>query len=111
MSKRKKVHRVDKHSPKERKILPGKLLGIIAVAGILLLVVGSFILFGDDNNIPDNFVPEVTGSPRVAVAQEVVDYGDVKLNTTVQTVFEVQNVGDESLSILGEPRVELVEGC
>ena len=58
-----------------------------------------------------NFESEVSGAPRVEVNQEIVDYGDVKLGTTVNTVFNVRNIGDEPLQILGEPRVELVEGC
>jgi hypothetical protein len=84
-----------------------------AVLIIAALVLGVFQ--GDDSASPQpfdpNFEPEVTGAPSVAVDQEVIDYGDVKLGTTVTTVFNVRNVGDEPLQILGEPRVELVEGC
>jgi hypothetical protein len=59
-----------------------------------------------------NFVPEITGAPRLEVLpQDVIDYGDIKLNTTINTEYTVRNVGDEPLTILGEPRVELVEGC
>jgi hypothetical protein len=58
-----------------------------------------------------NYVPETNGAPEVAVAQESVDYGDVKLGTTIQTVFEVSNKGDQPLMILGEPQVQVVEGC
>lgn len=84
-----------------------------AVLIIAALVLGVFQ--GDDSASQEpfdpNFEPEVTGAPSVAVDQEVIDYGDVKLGTTVTTVFNVRNVGDEPLQIIGEPRVELVEGC
>jgi hypothetical protein len=59
-----------------------------------------------------NFQPEVRGAPRVQVLpQEVIDYGDVKLGTTITTTYQVRNVGDRPLAILGEPQVELVQGC
>lgn len=56
-------------------------------------------------------VPKVRGAPRVEVSQETVDYGDVKVNTPIETVFRVRNVGDQPLQILGEPQVEVVRGC
>lgn len=57
------------------------------------------------------YVPEITGGAHVAVDKEEVDYGDVKFDTTVVSEFKVKNVGDEPLIILGEPVVEIVEGC
>lgn len=58
------------------------------------------------------YVPEVIGGPHAAFAQEKVDFGDVKLNTTVEAVFHVRNIGDEVLHFLDyEPTVELKEGC
>ncbi len=55
--------------------------------------------------------PVVNGAPRVAVAQKVLDLGDVKVDTPVEAVFRIRNIGDQPLSILESPRVELVEGC
>jgi hypothetical protein len=67
---------------------------------------------GGQKQFDSNFEPEVSGAPRVEVVQDdVIDYGDVKLGTTVTTTYNVRNVGDETLAILGEPIVELVEGC
>lgn len=83
-------------------------LGGLAV--VIMIVLG-LVLFTRDDGIPDDFVPEVIGAPRVAVAQDTFDYGDVKNGTTVETVFEVQNVGDENLSIMQTPQVEVVQGC
>jgi len=54
---------------------------------------------------------QVAGKPSAEIDQTRFDYGDVRVNTPVETVFRVKNVGDQPLTILGEPRVELVEGC
>jgi hypothetical protein len=83
---------------------------LLATLAAALLVTGGAILLWPRSGQP-SVAPQVTGAPRVAVSQEVVDYGDVKLNTSIETVFRVQNVGDQPLKILGEPQVELVQGC
>jgi hypothetical protein len=59
---------------------------------------------------PDS-TPPVTGGPRLEVSPESFDLGDVKLDTPVEAVFELRNVGGQALLIQGEPLVELVEGC
>lgn len=93
------------------------IVGGLIGSAILVVAALSMGLFEDEKAseqqrpFDSDFVPEVTGAPRVAVDQEVVDYGDVKLGTSVTTVFNVRNMGDIPLEILGEPRVELVEGC
>ncbi len=58
-----------------------------------------------------NFAPAVTGRPQVTVSQDKIDYGDVKLGQTINTVIEVRNSGDQNLVIQGAPQVEVVEGC
>ncbi|MEJ2559823.1 MAG: hypothetical protein P8186_27135 [Anaerolineae bacterium] len=107
MSKRKR------RSPKPRyKASPLKQRGwlLLATLAAALLVAGGAVLFWPRSSQP-SAAPQVTGAPRAAVSQEVVDYGDVKINSSVETVFRVQNVGDQPLKILGEPQVELVQGC
>lgn len=92
---------------------------IAGAVSLTILVIAAVVLrSGDDNGsggqtqFDPNFEPEVTGAPRVAVVQDdVIDYGNVKLGTTVTTTYTVRNVGDEPLTFLGEPQVELVEGC
>lgn len=84
----------------------GGLAAVLAIVGAAVV-----LLKGGGDGIPADFVPEVIGAPRVAVAQEVYDYGDVKLDTTIETVVDIQNVGDETLEILGEPQVQVLEGC
>ncbi len=83
----------------------------VAVGGLLLAVGAFFAVQLSRNNEVSSYKPEMTGGPHVSVAQDKIDYGDVKLGRTINTVFDVRNVGDQDLTILGEPRVEVVEGC
>lgn len=112
-----KVRRVKKQrSP----FKPAYWLPLIAVGTLVLI--GMAALFSGKNNkngtssstssrFDSNFKPAVTGAPSVMVSRDSFDYGDVKLGSTVTTTFDVRNVGDKPLFILGEPQVELVEGC
>ncbi len=78
----------------------------------LVLAGGAFLLsLASRSSQASNDKPEITGSARVSVSQDKIDYGDVKLGRTINTVFDVRNVVDQDLVIQGEPRVELVEGC
>lgn len=83
---------------------------LLAAGGVVLLVAGVLALRTPSSSAPA-VAPEVTGSPRLAVDQTVVDEGLVKLDTIVRTSYRLRNVGDQPLHILGEPQVELVEGC
>lgn len=83
------------------------LVGLIAL-GAFVLVIAGFSLLRDESG------GSTSGGklgPIVAVDQEVFAYGDVKVNTPIETLFRVRNVGDETLQIAGNPEVELVEGC
>lgn len=51
------------------------------------------------------------GGPRLAVDQAVIDEGYIKLGTPIRTTFRLKNTGNQPLHILGEPVVQLVEGC
>ena len=86
----------------------------LAVGGALLLVVGGLSLvwrLSTSTTGTLDTAPEVTGAPRLAVDREVVDEGYIKLNNAIRTTFRLKNVGEQPLRILGEPVVELVEGC
>ncbi len=87
------------------------MIGAALVGGVLLLIIGLINRSGGNSSADPNFKPEVSGAPRVAVAQDTVDHGNVKLGNTIETDFQVRNIGDKDLVILGEPRVEVVEGC
>ncbi len=83
---------------------------LVIVAAILLIAAGGVMVWAQSGNEPGAPV-EVRSAPRVAVAQDAVDHGDLKFETPVSSVFQVSNIGDQPLQILGEPQVELVEGC
>jgi hypothetical protein len=85
-------------------------LWVVVSSALLLVAAGLAFVWSPDQTDP-NFVPEVTGSPRLSVEQTEIDEGEVKLNKTIRTAFRLKNVGDEPLYIKGEPVVELVEGC
>jgi hypothetical protein len=84
-------------TPRPTWLLPAVVIGLgaLLVALALLLTRGS----------------QTDGAPRLAVAKDSYDYGDVRFETPVETVIQVQNVGKQPLEILGEPRVQLVQGC
>lgn len=79
-------------------------------AGLLLLLLGSLVFWNRVNRTPAP-PPQVTGAPRLAVDQSTLDEGDVPLGKTIRSVFRLQNVGDQPLTVLDEPQVEVVEGC
>jgi len=45
------------------------------------------------------------------VDQEVIDYGDVKLETNLTFAVKVTNTGDGTLRFREEPYIEVREGC
>jgi len=100
-----------KYSSKSKKVQKKKetktplfLLG----GGVIILLIASFFVFGKK---PEPFTPEVVGSPKLQVDEALVDLGDVQLGKTVQTSFEVHNVGDQDLHFTQKPYVEVKEGC
>jgi hypothetical protein len=103
MAKRKN-HRKDKTSNS---------LPWLALAGVGLLVALGAVVIGmvTGGSRANRPTPQVTGAPRVQVSPESLDHGDIHFLTTIESRFEVRNVGDEPLEILGEPRVDAVEGC
>lgn len=49
--------------------------------------------------------------PRISVDRDHFDYGNVKLNTTIETAVRVRNTGNQELALEQNPVVELIEGC
>ncbi len=91
-------------APHARWLFPMILVGAgVALVGIVLVLIQA--------SQREPYIPEVTGRPSAAIDQTEFDYGDVVNNSWVETTFHVTNVGDEELIILGEPLVEVVEGC
>ena len=83
----------------------------LGVAIVALLLVGGGIVAWYGLSSRTTTPPQVTGAPRLVVGQTTIDAGDVKFGKPIRNTFRLQNVGDQSLQILGEPEVEIVEGC
>jgi hypothetical protein len=84
-------------------------LSLLWIGGAVLAIIG-LVVFVLANREPP-YTPEVSGAPRAQVDQTALDHGDVRFETWVSSDFSVRNIGDQPLVILGEPRVEIVEGC
>jgi hypothetical protein len=85
------------------------LLATLAVVALAVVSIAIWLVQGQQATA--DYVPEVVGQPGASIDQTAFDYGDVKLGSTVETVFRVKNVGEKDLVIQGEPRVEVLEGC
>jgi hypothetical protein len=82
----------------------------LAGIGVLALIVGGVVVWITSS--PGTAVtPQVVGAPKLAVDQTVVDEGYVQYNVPVRTTYRLSNVGDQPLKIVGQPMVELVDGC
>ena len=98
--------RPSKNQPSSRQSLWPWLAGI----GVLALIVGGVVVWTSSS--PGAAVtPQVVGAPKLVVDQTVVDEGYLQYNVPVHTTFRLSNVGDQPLKIVGQPMVELVEGC
>jgi len=84
---------------------------MLIAGGLLLITAGIFIAKDTLENRVDPTLIEVSGQPSLKVDQELIDYGDVKLNTNLTFALQLTNVGDEPLKISEEPYVEVREGC
>ncbi len=82
---------------------------IIAGAAAVVLIVIALVIAARGNQTP--FVPLVTGAPHAAVSTTLIDHGDLQMEDYAESVFRIQNTGDQPLLILDEPRVELIQGC
>jgi len=80
-----------------------------ALVAFVFVGIGLFVWYRVDRQPTPK--PQVTGAPHLAVAQTMIDEGEVKLGKTIQSAFRLQNVGDQALQIEDDPQVEVVEGC
>lgn len=120
-----------KSSPSSSKSPPSSQTGgprwlfiALVAAGALVLTVAAWVLLRGGGGSTQSASPtqaaqpaqagqtsQTVSGPRLSVAQDIFDYGDVKVNQPVEAVFRVTNVGDKPLQILEQPLVEVVEGC
>jgi hypothetical protein len=84
---------------------------VIAGAAALLIVAALILRPSAEPGTSQTLAESVLGAPHLEVDQVVIDEGDVELGTRVSTTFQLSNVGGRPLEILGDPDVELKEGC
>lgn len=84
---------------------PWRLWAVIGVAVVLVAAGLTVLVVSGGSNTTGG------GAPKLVVDQTVIDEGYVKLNTPVRTSFTLHNEGDGPLQVLGQPQVQLVEGC
>ena len=91
----------------QRNFLPWVLVG-----GIVVLIAAAIVIFAGQPGPDQPTTPaKVTGSPRLEVDKDRIDFGDVPLGQTVKASFKLTNVGDEPLTISYPPVAEVVDGC
>lgn len=94
--------------PTKKPERPVWLIPVVVVGAIAALLAVIALVTGSRE---EPFEPQVTGAPRAEVDRVNIDHGDVRFEEPVESVYRIRNVGDEPLLILGEPRVQLIEGC
>jgi hypothetical protein len=91
-----------KHKPHRTR--PPRFPWAIITAGGVLLALAGFLFLREA-------APADTGNPQIAVDQQKIDYGYVKLGEPRQFKIAVTNTGDGVLRFEERPYVEVVEGC
>jgi hypothetical protein len=90
---------------------PRPSLWLVFAGAVIVLVLAAVLFAVALASGRDSYVPEFTGGPRAQLSQTAFDYGNVKNNSTVETVFTIKNVGDRQLYFKREPVVAVVKGC
>lgn len=82
---------------KQRKNFPW----LLAALGGLLLIAAAVLLSSSRES----------GTPVAGVDQELIDFGEVKLDMPLTFSFVVTNTGDGDLRFKEAPYIEVLEGC
>jgi hypothetical protein len=92
---------VSKKQHRQKSTLPIPLIAAI-IGGILLIVAALFVFASNSDG---------SGTPKLAVDQQMIDYGDVKFNVEKTFAIKVTNVGDGVLHFKEKPYIQVLEGC
>jgi hypothetical protein len=94
--------------PPKRNNLPFFLAG-----GALLVILIGVVLLATPGRGPSGSASpaQATGRPKLAVDRQQIDFGRVPLDVPVKAVFNLSNVGDQPLQILGQPVIAVKQGC
>jgi hypothetical protein len=95
-------------APASRGLLERPMYIVAGIAVVTLVVVALAL---STSQITPPYAPEVMGKPHAVVSTTLIDHGDLQMEEYAESVFVIRNTGSQSLRILGEPRVELVQGC
>lgn len=71
-------------------------VALLVIAGIVLLVVG---------------LTQPSGTPRLQLDREAIDFGDQHFNVTVRAAFKLTNTGDAPLNLTVPKLPTVKEGC
>jgi len=80
---------------------------LAAVVAVAAIAFGLSTLMSEEEPEAD----VLDGVPKMVIEQDFFDYGAVVMDTPIETVFIVKNEGDAPLKIVGEPIVEVRDGC
>jgi len=85
---------------------------IVAGGALLVIIIGVVLLSNAGRGSSATGSPaQVTGQPKLAVDQELINFGRVPLDKTVRATFRLSNAGDQPLQILNQPVVQVKQGC
>jgi hypothetical protein len=92
---------VNKRKGKQPTKLSTPLIALV-MGGILLIAAALFFALGGITG---------GGTPRLAVDQEKIDYGDVHFGDGKSFAIKVTNTGDGLLRFKEKPYLQVLEGC
>jgi hypothetical protein len=88
------------------------LLLYLAGGALLVIIIGGVLLALAGRGSSGTSVPaQVNGKPSLVVDREQIDFGKVPLDIPVKATFKLSNAGDQPLQIVGQPLVEVKQGC
>jgi len=87
---------------KQAKKSPLPLVALFVGGAVLIIAALYFAFRGGE---------QADGTPLLSIDQQVIDYGDVKLDTLVNFTITVTNNGDGVLRFTDDPYIEVAEGC
>jgi hypothetical protein len=82
--------------------IPKPLIALL-LGGVLLIISALFFAFGGSG--------DGSGTPKLSVDQEKIDFGDVKFNVSKTFIIKVTNTGDGLLRFKEKPYIQVLEGC
>ncbi len=95
---------------KDRKTGPGPLPVIMTLAGLVLIGLAVWAIVNSSARETQASI-QVKGAPRLEVAKDSIDHGNVKLGTPITDEVRITNIGDQPLRFSRAPYLQVLEGC